>query len=285
MLDLKLNNRNSMDDIDDAKANKLVFIPIGMLVPNKMNSFELSVDDSLKESIREIGLNVPLDVIELDDGRYEISSGERRYTAFLSLVKEDPGFRYQWKGNQLISPVEKGLPCTVNRRKLSEEDKDLIRLIGNKARDYDPLEQYKLFLTANSVYETKKANGEIVRGDGRKVEWLADYLSVSKRTIQKMLDGSWMINGRNYAEVSRYGSYSKYQESRSSQTGSEHIDTGNENFNKEYRFLDKVQSHHQKLDFEKMGLREYEVEDLKKNALSTIKTIMERYGIQKRDLK
>ena len=85
MLELKLNNKNSMADIDDARANKLVFIPISQLVPNTMNSKELSIDDSLKESIKEIGLNVPLDVIEMDDGRYEISSGERRYTAIKYL--------------------------------------------------------------------------------------------------------------------------------------------------------------------------------------------------------
>ena len=285
MMDLKLNNVNSVADIDDARANKLVFIPIDRLVPNKMNSFELSVDDSLKESIKEIGLNVPLDVIELDDDRYEITSGERRYTAFLSLIKEDPDFRYQWKGNKLISPIEKGLPCTVNRRNLTDEDKDLIRLIGNKARDYDSLEQYKLFLTANSVYESKKENGEITRGDGRKVEWLSDYLSVSKRTIQKMIDGSWIVNGRNYAEISRCGSYSAYLESRNNKSGSEKRDPVNDIFNKEYRFLDKIQTHHEKLNFEKMGLREYQIQDLRNNAMQTIKTIMERYGIQKKDIR
>ena len=93
MLEKKLNNINSMADIDDAKANKLVFIPISQLVPNSMNPKELSVDDSLKESIREIGLNVPLDVIQISEGKYEITSGERRYTAFLSLFKEDPAIR------------------------------------------------------------------------------------------------------------------------------------------------------------------------------------------------
>ncbi|MBQ6478244.1 MAG: ParB N-terminal domain-containing protein [Erysipelotrichaceae bacterium] len=285
MMDLKLNNINSMADIDDAKANKLVFIPIGQLVPNPINSKELSVDDSLKESIREIGLNVPLDVIELNDGRYEISSGERRYTAFVSLIREDPDFRYQWKGNQLISPVDKGLPCTVNRRNLSDEDRDLIRLIGNKARDYDPLEQYNLFFTANQTYESKKKKGEIVRGDGRKVEWLADYLSVSERTIQKMLDDSWIVNSRNYMDVKKAGSYAAYVEQKNQSKGSDSSDTGLDSFNREYRFLDKIQSHHQKLNFEKMGLREYQIEDLRTNALETIKTIMERYGIQKRDIK
>ena len=135
MLELKLNNINSMNDIDEAKANKLVFIPIDQLVPNSKNSSELSVDDSLKDSIKEIGLNVPLDVIQIDDSHYEISSGERRYTAFLSLLRDDPEFTYMWKGNTRISPVTKGIPCTVNRRDLSDEDKDLIRLIGNKTRD------------------------------------------------------------------------------------------------------------------------------------------------------
>ncbi len=286
MLDLKLNNRNSIDDINDAKANKLVFIPIDQLVPNEHNSGELFVDDSLKESIREIGLNVPLDVIELDDGRYEISSGERRYTAFLSLLKEDPGFRYLWKGNQTISPIEKGIPCTVNRRDMSEEDRDLIRLIGNKARDYDPLELYNLLLTANRAYEGKKKKNQVVWGDGRKVKWLSDYLSISPRTIQKMLDDSWIVNSRNYSDVKKAGSYSAFQEKKSRKKEKANpSDTGTECFNREYRFLDKVQSHHQKLDFEKMGLREYQIQDLRSNALETIRAIMERYGIQKRDIR
>ena len=286
MTDLKLNNINSMADIEDAKANKLVFIPIGQLVPNPLNAKELSVDDSLKESIREIGLNVPLDVIELDDGRYEISSGERRYTAFVSLIREDPDFRYQWKGNQLISPVEKGLPCTVNRRDLSDEDKDLIRLIGNKARDYDPLEQYNLFFTANQIYESKKKKGEIVRGEGRKREWLTDYLSISERTIQKMLDDTWIVNSRNYMDVKNAGSYSAYSEKKNQRAEQiKDLEAGMDSFNREYKFLDKIQSHHKKLSFEKMGLREYQIQDLRNNALNTIKSIMDRYGIQKKDIK
>ncbi len=284
MLDLKLNNRNSIDDINDAKANKLVFIPIDKLVPNEHNSEELIVDDSLKESIREIGLNVPLDVIELDDGRYEISSGERRYTAFLSLLKEDPGFRYLWKGNQTISPVEKGIPCTVNRRDMSEEDRDLIRLIGNKARDYDPLELYNLFLTANKAYEGKKKKNQITWGDGRKVEWLADYLSISPRTIQKMIEDSWIISSKNIRDVRKAGNYSAYiEKKRESKEGRSSVTE--DNFNKEFKFLDRIQNHHEKIDFEKLNINEWQFEDLRKNALLTVQSIMERYGLSKKDLK
>ena len=284
MLDLKLNNINSMNDINDAKANKLVFIPIDKLVPNEKNRRELSIDDSLKESIREIGLNVPLDVIELENGKYEITSGERRYTAFLSLVDEDPSFRYMWKGDQLISPVEKGLPCTVNRRSLSDEDRDLIRLIGNKARDYDALEQYQLFLTAEKVYESKKKKNQIVRGDGRKVDWLAEYLSVSPRTIQKMLDDSWIVNSRNIGEVRKAGSYSAYAEKKKG-SAEKTAGAADDNFNKEFRFLDRIQSHHEKIDFEKLSINDWQFDDLRKNAILTVQSIMERYGLSKKDLK
>ena len=280
---IKLGNINSMDEIGDAKANKLVFIPIDKLVPNRNNSSELFVDDSLKESIKQIGLNVPLDVIELDDGRYEISSGERRYTAFLSLLKEDPEFRYLWKGNQTISPVEKGIPCTVNRRDMSEEDRDLVRLIGNKSRDYDPLELYNLFLTADRAYEGKKKKNQITWGDGRKVEWLSDYLSISPRTIQKMIEDSWIINSKNLREVRKAGSYSAYVEKkRESKDGLPNI--ADDNFNKEFKFLDRIQAHHEKIDFEKLNINEWQFDDLRKNAISTIGAIMQKYGLSKKDL-
>ena len=280
---IKLGNINSMDEIGDAKANKLVFIPIDKLVPNRNNSSELFVDDSLKESIKQIGLNVPLDVIELDDGRYEISSGERRYTAFLSLLKGDPEFRYLWKGNQTISPVEKGIPCTVNRRDMSEEDRDLVRLIGNKSRDYDPLELYNLFLTANKAYEGKKKKNQITWGDGRKVEWLSDYLSISPRTIQKMIEDSWIINSKNLKDVKKAGSYSAYAENKRN-SAEKNTSVADDNFNKEFKFLDRIQNHHEKIDFEKLNINDWQFEDLRKNAISTIGAIMQKYGLSKKDL-
>ena len=282
-LGIRLGNINSIDEIGEAKANKLIFIPIKQLVPNEKNRDELFVDDSLKESIKEIGLNVPLDVIELEDGRYEITSGERRYTAFLSLIKDDPEFTYLWKGNTRISPVTKGIPCTVNRRDLTDEDRDLIRLIGNKARDYDPLELYNLFLTAEKAYESKKKKNEIVWGDGRKVDWLADYLSISPRTIQKMLEDKWIINSKNIKDVKKAGSYTQYQNSLK-EAASGKTAKKNDNFNKEFAFLDKVQKHHTKMDFEKLSINDWQFEDLRKNAILTVQSIMEKYGLSKKDL-
>ncbi len=167
---------------------------------------------------------------------------------------------------------------------MSEEDRDLIRLIGNKARDYDPLELYNLFLTVNRAYEGKKKKNQIVWGDGRKVEWLADYLSTSPRTIQKMLDDSWIINSKNLKDVRKAGSYSAYiEKKRESKDG--HSSVTEDNFNKEFKFLDRIQIHHEKIDFEKLNINDWQFEDLRKNALLTVQSIMERYGLSKRDLK
>ena len=100
-----------------------------------------------------------------------------------------------------------------------------------------------------------------------------------------MLDDSWIVNSRNYMDVKKAGSYAAYVEQKNLSKDNRSSDTGTDSFNREYRFLDKIQSHHQKLNFEKMGLREYQIEDLRAKAMETIKTIMERYGIQKRDIK
>ena len=99
-----------------------------------------------------------------------------------------------------------------------------------------------------------------------------------------MLDDSWIVNSRNYMDVKRAGSYSAYMEQKNQKNKNRFSDSGIDSFNREYRFLDRIQVHHEKLDFEKMGLREYQIQDLRKNALLTIERIMERYGIHKKDI-
>ena len=166
---------------------------------------------------------------------------------------------------------------------MSEEDRDLVRLIGNKSRDYDPLELYNLFLTADKAYEGKKKKNQIAWGDGRKVEWLSDYLSISPRTIQKMIEDSWIINSKNLKDVRKSGSYSTYTENKRD-SAEKNARVADDNFNKEFKFLDRIQNHHEKIDFEKLNLNDWQFEDLRKNAISTIGAIMQKYGLSKKDL-
>ena len=100
-----------------------------------------------------------------------------------------------------------------------------------------------------------------------------------------MLDDSWIISSRNYSDVRKAGSFSAYSDQKTSDKEKKPSDIGMDSFNREYMFLDKIQSHHEKLNLEKMGLREYQIQDLRNNAMETIKSIMEIYGIQKKDIR
>ena len=53
---------------------------------------------------------------------------------------------------------------------------------------------------------------------------------------------------------------------------------------KEFKFLDRIQAHHEKIDFEKLNINEWQFDDLRKNAISTIGAIMQKYGLSKKDL-
>lgn len=59
-------------------------IPIGLLIPNDKNPRQVFDEDDLSElihSIKEFGLLQPIVVRPVDDGRYEIIMGERRWRA------------------------------------------------------------------------------------------------------------------------------------------------------------------------------------------------------------
>ena len=89
-------------------------------------------------------------------------------------------------------------------------------------------------------------------------------------------------NSKNYEEIKQAGSYSDYQNSK---VKPEATSNAQDNFEKEYKYLDKIQTHQEKLDFEKLSINDWQFEDLRNNAITTIQTIMERYGIQKKDIK
>ena len=77
---------------------------------NDMNDFEISDIETLKESIRKNGLLQPLILKPLDNGRYRIIAGERRYHAIGDLLKEDS------------SRFAAGIPAKIERMDLSEID-------------------------------------------------------------------------------------------------------------------------------------------------------------------
>lgn len=72
------------EEINDSEIQML---SLDQIKVNDNNFFDISEIENLKESILEDGLFHNIVVNRLDDGTYELISGERRYTAFDSLYK------------------------------------------------------------------------------------------------------------------------------------------------------------------------------------------------------
>ena len=84
---------------------------------NKKNFYEIVNVDELAEDIKMNGLNHNLVVRKLDNGKYELISGERRYTALTKLVEE---------GNKIFALV----PCKViEANDIDSEIKELLKKI------------------------------------------------------------------------------------------------------------------------------------------------------------
>lgn len=81
-------------------------IPIGLLVPNNKNPRQVFDEDDLSElihSIKEFGLLQPIVVRPVDDGRYEIIMGERRWRASSKAgVKKIPAIVRQTDDSDML---------------------------------------------------------------------------------------------------------------------------------------------------------------------------------------
>ncbi len=75
-----------------AKSENLTldYIPLSEIDPNPENAelFRMSDIEHLANIIKEEGFTTPIEVYKKDDGRYEITSGHRRYEAMKSLGKK-----------------------------------------------------------------------------------------------------------------------------------------------------------------------------------------------------
>lgn len=194
---------------------KQVFIPLDKLKQSEINQKVYIVDDCLKDSIVDVGLMQPLTVVKLDDGTYEITSGNRRYKSMKSLVKKNPLFKYKWQGdeNNLVDPIRVGLPCNIANIK-DDSDKLVKIIVSNKARVLDNLEQYRSVIELEKVYKELKKSREIAHGDGSKREWIANIANVSARTVTNILADEWLVNSKNVSKIEEAGSYSKWNENR-----------------------------------------------------------------------
>lgn len=131
-----------VNKLDAEKNFNLQLIDIDKLLPSSNNFYGIREIEELAESIKESGLMHNLVVRKINDERYEILSGERRYHALKSL-----GY--------------KKVPCQV--KELNDTDGEILLIQANaKQRELTPTEKMKSIERLEQLYAYKKANGEEV---------------------------------------------------------------------------------------------------------------------------
>lgn len=154
----------------EAKNNfKVEYIDINDIKRNEKNFYEIVNVDELAEDIKMNGLNHNLVVRKLENGTYELISGERRYTALNKLVQE---------GNNLFALV----PCKVIEA--NDIDAEIILIQANaQTRELTETEKCEQVRRLKELYTTKKANGENIPGRIR--DLIANDLKLSPTQVNR----------------------------------------------------------------------------------------------------
>ena len=165
----------------DAKENfKFDYIDIDKLKINSKNFYPIVDIETLAEDISINGLNHNLVIRPIEDGFYEIISGERRYTALKSLVD---------KGDNKYNKV----PCKIVN--LNDLDSEITLIQANaQTRELSDADKLKQIERLTELYKEKKKNGEKVTNIRKLVSkdiglsegQVAKYSTVSNNLIPEL---------------------------------------------------------------------------------------------------
>ncbi|HFD8682992.1 TPA: ParB N-terminal domain-containing protein [Clostridium perfringens] len=160
-------NVKKVEEIEAKENFKVEYIDIENIKRNEKNFYDIVDVEELAEDIKLNGLNHNLVVRKLDNGQFELISGERRYTALSKLVKE---------GNKTFALV----PCKVIE--VNDTDAEIILIQANaQTRELTEVEKLKQVQRLKELYKIKKANGEKVTGKVREI--IANDLKLSPTQV------------------------------------------------------------------------------------------------------
>lgn len=167
MLNSVSQNVKKANEIEAKNNFNVQYIDIKDIERNKKNFYEIVNVDELAEDIKMNGLNHNLVVRKLDNGKYELISGERRYTALTQLVEQ---------GNEIFALV----PCKVIEA--NDIDSEIILIQANaQTRELTEIEKLEQVKRLTELYKTKKKNGEKFPGKIREI--IANDLKLSPTQV------------------------------------------------------------------------------------------------------
>ncbi|CEJ75460.1 ParB protein [[Clostridium] sordellii] len=165
----------------EAKENfKIEYIDIDNIVRNEKNFYEIVDIEDLAEDISINGLNHNLVVRPIKEGKYEIISGERRYTALKELVD---------KGDEKFKKV----PCKISD--LNDLDSEIVLIQSNaQSRELSETDKLKQVQRLTELYKLKKQKGETVgrireiisKDTGLSPTQVGRYTTINKNLIPEL---------------------------------------------------------------------------------------------------
>ncbi|NFA42968.1 ParB/RepB/Spo0J family partition protein [Clostridium botulinum] len=166
---------NRVNGVDKKSFTKE--LDIYSLVPSKNNFYGIREIEELAASIKENGLMHNLVVRDIGNGKYEIISGERRYTALKKLGYEK-------------------VPCQI--REINDLDAELMLIHANlEQRELTAIEKMEGIKRLKAIYDQKRAKGEKLSGKTRDLigknlglsgVQVGRYQKVDKNLIQELKD-------------------------------------------------------------------------------------------------
>ncbi|NFO41975.1 chromosome partitioning protein ParB, partial [Clostridium botulinum] len=174
MLDLLNNNSkdSKINNIEKSIKFRTSQIDIDDLVPSEENFYSTKEEDlkELKDSIEIFGVQQNLVVKRIENDKYEIIAGHRRYLALKKLYGEGKEqFRYA--------------PCKVENEEDSIKDKLLLLITNSTARqltDWEKTQQAEKLKELLVEYKKKE------KLPGRVREIVADILNTSATQVARM---------------------------------------------------------------------------------------------------
>lgn len=165
----------------EAKENfKFEYVDIEKIRKNKNNFYEINDIDELVEDISINGLNHNLVVRPIENGLYELISGERRYTALSKLVE---------RGKDRFKKV----PCKISD--LNDLDSEIVLIQANaQSRELSDADKLKQIERLTELYNIKKSKGEkvgkirdrISKDTGLSPAQVGRYSAISKGLIKEL---------------------------------------------------------------------------------------------------
>lgn len=152
------------DNVHNQNSPSIKDIDISLIVPSDRNFFELRDIEILANDIKANGLYHNLVVRSLDDGKYELISGERRFEA-LKILKYEK------------------VPCLI-KNDVSDIDSEIMLIQANKnTRELTEIEKATMVGRLEELYKQKKANGEKI--EGRLRDKIGEDMGLSGVQVQR----------------------------------------------------------------------------------------------------